>query len=76
MLIAIAASTLLVRHFGEKGELAWILHHMDFTTAFLNGDLEEVIFMESPEGQGDSNHICQYCHSTICCVQQQQSSGR
>jgi hypothetical protein len=32
---------------------------MDFTTAFLNGDLEETIFMEFPEGQGDSNSICQ-----------------
>jgi hypothetical protein len=59
MLIAIAASTLILRDMGEKGEAPWVLHHMDFTTAFLNGDLEEEIFMEFPEGQGDSNHLCQ-----------------
>lgn len=26
------------------------IDHMDVTTAFLNGDLEELIFMEQPEG--------------------------
>ena len=28
----------------------WNLHNMDFVTAFLNGDLDEEIYMEQPEG--------------------------
>jgi hypothetical protein len=36
------------------------LHQMDVVTAFLNGDLNEEIFMEQPEGFGaeDSSKVC------------------
>lgn len=35
------------------------IHQLDVVTAFLQGDLEETIFMEQPEGYGDgTNKVC------------------
>jgi Reverse transcriptase (RNA-dependent DNA polymerase) len=41
------------------------LHQMDVVTAFLNGDLNEDIFMEQPEGFGaeDSSKVCKLVKS-------------
>ena len=39
----------------------WDIESMDVKTAFLNGDLEEEIYMEQPEGwavRGKENHVC------------------
>ncbi|KAL7280472.1 hypothetical protein ACG7TL_005403 [Trametes sanguinea] len=39
----------------------WDIESMDVKTAFLNGDLEEEIYMEQPEGwvvQGKENYVC------------------
>jgi len=34
------------------------IHHMDVETAFLNGDIDEEIFMEQPEGFRTDNRVC------------------
>ena len=39
----------------------WELHHMDVKSAYLNGDLDEEIYMEQPEGAaipGKQDYVC------------------
>ena len=39
----------------------WNIDHLDVCTAFLNGDIEEVKYIELPEGyniKGESNEVC------------------
>ena len=42
-------------------ELDLELHQMDVVTAFLNGDVDEDIYMEQPEGCVDSSHPDYVC---------------
>ena len=42
------------------------IHHMDVKTAFLNGEFDEQIYMEQPEGfvvQGPENKVCKLVKS-------------
>lgn len=56
----------VVRHstmrilFSLANELDLNIDHIDVTTAFLNGDLTETIYMEQPPGfdNGDKNKVC------------------
>jgi hypothetical protein len=48
--------------FGLAAQFDLDIDHVDITTAFLNGDLNETIYMEQPEGfvkEGQENKVCQ-----------------
>jgi hypothetical protein len=36
---------------------SWEVHHMDAKSTFLNGDLEEVVYVQQPPGFIDDNHL-------------------
>jgi len=39
----------------------WILVHLDVVTAFLNGDLRKIVYMEVPEGFCNSSTLNKVC---------------
>lgn len=52
--------------FSLAAALEWECHHMDVKTAFLNGELQEEIYMEQPEGyikQGEEQLVCKLIKS-------------
>ena len=41
--------------------IKWILHHMDVKTSFLNGVIEEYVYIEQPQGfevEYITTHVC------------------
>ena len=39
----------------------WVLVHLDVITAFLNGDLKEIVYMEVPQGFQNSSTVNKVC---------------
>jgi hypothetical protein len=42
-------------------EMWWRIYHMDVNTAFLNGIIEEEVYIEQPQGfevHGRDSHVC------------------
>ena len=42
-------------------EMGWCVHHMDVKTSFLNGVIEEEVYIEHPEGfdvENKETHVC------------------
>ncbi|KAJ1530288.1 hypothetical protein ONE63_005209 [Megalurothrips usitatus] len=55
----VARHTTLRLLFATAAELDLLHYHWDVQTAFLNGDLEETIYMEPPKGlKVDNNNVC------------------
>ena len=47
--------------FSLAAQFDWEIHHVDITTALLNGELKEVVYMEQPEGfvsRGSEHKVC------------------
>jgi hypothetical protein len=44
-----------------EGFMKWKIHHMDVKTTFLNGVIEEEVYIEKPQSfevHGRKNHVC------------------
>ena len=42
-------------------EMGWKIHQMDVKTAFLNGFIQEEVYIEQPQGfevHGKESHVC------------------
>ena len=52
--------------------MGWRLHQMDVKTAFLNGEIEEEVYVEQPDGfvvHGKESHVCRLKKALYCLKQ-------
>ena len=56
-----------------------LVHQMDVKTAFLNGELDEEIYMDQPDGyvvEGQEGKVCKLLKSLYCLKQEPNNSMR
>ncbi|SPO25882.1 uncharacterized protein UTRI_03247 [Ustilago trichophora] len=53
-----ATLRLLIALAAQEG---WLAHQMDVITAYLNGNLEEEIYMRAPPGYAEGDKVCRLC---------------
>jgi hypothetical protein len=61
MFASVARYTSIKTIIDLASSMGWRLHQMDMKTSFLNGEMEEEVYVEQPDGfvfHGKESHVC------------------